>query len=471
LENESYTYEYLAHRGINVNTFKHYECKTKIDKDGKPIAVGFRYPDGSYKIRSLEKKAFEWSPHGDKSKTGLFGRDKFSAGSSSSITITEGEYDAQSLWQLLRTPVVSVQGSGSALRDCSADLDYLRSFDRVYFAFDNDAAGREALQRCAGLFDYNKVYVVKLTKHKDANDYLTAGDGDELVTAWKNAKKYLPDTIVSSFAEFRELLKEPPKLGIPYPFPSLTKMTFGMRKGESVLITAQEKVGKTELMHAIEHQLLRETNDPIGAIYLEEPPQRHLQALAGLELGKPVHLPNVVASPEEVSRALEKLLQVDDRLHVYSHFGSDDPDVLLDTIRFLVVSRQCAFILLDHVSMVVSGLGGDNERQALDYFITRLQMMVKELKFGLIIVSHLNDFNQTRGSRFISKTCDIQIRAERDKLHPDPIVRNTMNLIVIDNRYCGQTGPCCSLSFDPDTYRLKEAANDNWDDAVEKLVA
>lgn len=460
---DTFTYEYHPHRGITADTFRFYRTYTKIDKEGKPIKVGFPYPDQSMKIRSLSEKHFSWEPEGPKDKTGLFGRDRFSSGSHESVTITEGEYDAQSLYQLLRSPVVSVQSSGSAVRDCSVDLDWLRGFKRIVICFDNDAAGREAVRRVAGLFDYNKVYVCKLTKHKDANEYLTAGDGGELLNIWHNAKKFLPDEVKSSFAEFRELLKEKPQPGVPYPFPSLTKMTFGMRKGESVLITAQEKVGKTELMHMIEHQLLRETDDAIGAIYLEEPAKRHLQALAGLEIGKPVHLPGLEIEPSEVSAALEALVKTDDRLHVYSHFGSDDPDTLLDTIRFLVVSRQCGWVLLDHISMVVSGLAGEgNERRALDYFITRAQMMVKELGFGLIFVSHLNDENQTRGSRYISKTCDIQVRAERDKLNPDPIIRNTVKLIVVDNRYSGQTGPCCDLTFDPLTYRLTEADNDNW---------
>jgi len=35
-------------------------------------------------------------------------------------------------------------------------------------------------------------------------------------------------------------------------------------------------------MHSIEHQLLTETDDAIGAIFLEEPKRRHLQAIAGL---------------------------------------------------------------------------------------------------------------------------------------------------------------------------------------------
>lgn len=465
LNEDTFTYEYLAHRGIRSDIYKKYNVLTKIDKDGKPIEVGFPHPDGSTLIRSLASKTFVWDPPGSKAKAGLFGMDKFPAGSHKYVIITEGQYDALSMFQVCGgVPAVSVHSSVTALADVSNSMDWLRSFERCYLALDGDVQGRDAVRKVAPLFDYNNLFVVNFTNRKDANEYVQAGEDNELHNIWKNARKYLPDEVESSLVKFREILKEAPKMGVPYPFPALTKMTYGIRRGESVLITAQEKVGKTELMHVIEHNILKETDDAVAAIYLEEPPKRHLQALAGVELGVPAHLPGQNVGPEQVAKALENLVRVDDRLHVYTHFGSDDPDHLLETIRFLVVSRNVVYVFLDHISMVVSGLSGEDERKAIDYICTRLQMMVKELGFSLIFVSHLNDFGQTRGSRWPVKICDVHIRMERDKLNPDPVIRNTAKLTLIDNRYCGQTGPVCELEFDPSTYLFKEkAANDNFE--------
>jgi twinkle protein len=372
------------------------------------------------------------------------------------VTITEGELDALSLYQVIRSPVVSVQSASSAVRDCTVDWDYLNSFERIYLAFDNDRPGREAVSSVARLFDYNKVFVVKFSNRKDANEYLQAGEAEELRNIWWNSKKYLPETIVSSLSEFKKIVEETPKWGVAYPFPTLTQMTYGIRRGESVLITAQEGIGKTELMHAIEHKLLTETNDNVGAIFLEEPKQRHLQALAGIQLGRPVHLPDSGCSSVEVVSALEKVVRLDDRLHVYSHFGSDDPDILLDTIRFLVAARACNYILFDHITMAVSGLSGEDERRALDYLATRLEMMVKELNFALILVSHVNDDGKTRGSRYISKICDTRIDAVRDLLSIDPIQRNTTYLSISKNRFGMHTGPAGKLIFNPTTYTFQE---------------
>lgn len=451
---ETPTYEYLPWRGVNAETFKHYDVKTKISGDGRPISLGYKYSNNSYKIRTIEGKIF--SSQGDIAKGGLFGRDKFSGGSHKYVTITEGELDACSLYQVLRTPVVSVQSSGTAVRDCTLDRAWLASFERVYLAFDGDSAGREAASRVARLFDYNRVFQVKFTKRKDANEYLQAGETEELRNIWWNSKKYLPETIVSSFHDFKSILDTSPDVGFNYPFKTLTDMTYGIRKGETVLVTAQEGIGKTEFLHAIEHKILKETNDAVGAIYLEEPKKRHLQAMAGIELQRPVHLPDSGVGNDQVLAAVQELVRVDERLHIYSHFGSDDPEILLDTIRFLVAARECSYVFLDHISLAVSGLAGETERMALDFLSTRLEMMVKELNFSLILVSHVNDNGQTRGSRWIKKMADMAIRLERDILSSDLKVRNTTHLYIDKNRFSGQTGWAGDLLYDQHTRQYSE---------------
>lgn len=459
---EMFTYEYLPVRGISKETLKFYDVKTKIDNEGKPISVGFKYPNGAYKVRLLDKKDFYVT--GEINKAGLFGRDKFSAGESKTVTITEGEFDALSLHQTLGYPVVSVQSSATAVRDCSADRSFLNSFEKIYIAFDGDEHGRRARSEVAKLFDPDKVYDVKFTKHKDANDYLVAGERDELRRIWWNSKHYLPDRVLSELSQFEAALTQPKKVGVPYPFKILNEMTSGIRTGETVLITAQEKVGKTELMHFIEHSILKGTDENVAAFFLEEPPQRHLQALAGIELGVPIHLPGVDRPHDEVVAALKAVVKKDDRLHIYSHFGGVDGESFLDTLRFLATARKCRYILFDHISMAIIGVAGAkaSEREQIDYLATKLETLVKELDISLLMVSHVNDFGQTRGSRWLTKVCDIQINATRDTMSEDPVERNTIRLSVPLSRYPGITGEAGSIIFNRDTYSFTEKGeNDN----------
>jgi twinkle protein len=459
-EDLAFTFEYLPWRGITKATMESYDVRTKIDPDGRPISIGFRYPNGSYKVRSLDEKVFRWEGINSPS---LFGQDKCIPGAFKYITITEGEADALSLHQVLGGPVVSVQAGSSAGRDAASARSWLNTYERIYLAFDNDAVGREAAAAVARLFDYNKVYHVKFGTRKDANEYLQAGEEAILKNIWWSAKKYLPENIVSSLDDFANTLKQPIKLGVPYPFKALTNMTYGIRTGESVLITAREKVGKTEFMHIILHNLLKETQDVgIAGLFIEEPKQRTLQAIAGIELGKPVHLPDSGVSNDQVIEAFNKVVGRDDRLYLYSHFGSNDPEIILDTIRFLATACACKYVLFDHIGMAVSGLGGDNERVALDYLGTRLEMMVKELDFALIYVSHVNDFGQTRGSRYLGKLCDVRIDLMRETDNLDPDIRNVLQVTIPYQRFSYMSGPVGRYKYNPRTLvYTPEADNDN----------
>lgn len=471
-----FTYEFIEHRGLKKPSLELYNVKTKVDKTGKPISTSFVYPNGSTKIRLWDKKEFFWTTDGDPSTAGLFGRNLYSEGSFKYVTITEGEYDAIALSQAIGGPCVSVQSASTGRRDCAVDRSWLNSFERIYLAFDADTAGRDLAGAVAKLFDYNKVYHVRLQhgKLKDANDFVQAGKSEELKKLWWNAKPYLPEAIVSSFSDFHSILTETPKPSVSYPFPTLTEKTYGIRTGESVLITALEGVGKTELCHAIESHLLRETDSSIGAIFLEEPKRRHLQAIASAQLQRPVHLPSEFVSDLEVFEAVKQAVGKDDRLHLYSHFGSTDPEQILDHIRFLVAVRNCRYVLLDHIGMVVSGLLGDDERRALDYLSTRIEMMVKELDFAMIMASHVNDNGDTRGSRMIAKVVDVRIDLSRDLQGGS----NITHLTISKNRFCGRTGHAGDLSFNPASYSYSEmqdgrdlAENDNQPAEHDNLAA
>jgi twinkle protein len=457
-----FSYEFTAHRGISKDTFARYNVKTKIDGEGKPVADGFVYPNGAVKVRYLDQKEFYWEKNGkEASKAGLFGMDKFQAGSHKYVTITEGEYDALSLHQVIGGPVVSVQSAVTAHRDVISALPWLSSFERVYLAFDGDGPGQVAAAAVAKLFDYNKVYFVKLTKRKDANDFLQYGEEDELKQAWWNAKTYRPDNISSTLSEFKTVLDNRRTKGMMlYPTATLNDMTYGIRTSETVLITAMEGVGKTELMHAIEYKALTETDHAVGAIYLEETQGDHLRALAGIHLKRPVHLPDCGVSDAEIYTAVEQVVGTDDRLHLYSHFGSDDPRILEDTIRFLVAARGCRIILLDHITMAVAGLADEKDQtRALDYLSTRLDMLSVELDFALILASHINDDYKTRGSRLISKNCHVHVQLRRDLENPDPYERSVTHITMPKNRPISRTGPAGKAIFDVDTRRYKEVDN------------
>lgn len=459
----TFTYEYLPWRGITRETMATYGVKTKVAENGEPLALGFPYGATALKVRELKDKKFY--SVGDMTGASLFGLKQFSAGQNKSITITEGELDALSVYQILgsKYPVVSVRGASSAKKDCATARDYLNSFDRIYLCFDNDEPGQKAVKEVASLFDFNKIYHVKLSRFKDANEYLTNDGGDEFRHIWFNSKRFMPEGIISSFSEFDKIIDgDKARASVAFPFPTLQGMTYGLRQGECTLFTALEGVGKTEVFRAIEYGLLKSTDSNLGLIHLEENESRMLKGLAGYELRAPCHLPDSGISDDEIKSAYRTVIGRDDRLHAYGHFGSDDPEAIIDKIRFLVSACSCKFIFLDHITMVVTGLQDQEQTRALDYLSTKLAMMVEDLDFGLIFISHVNDEGLTRGSRNISKVAHTWIHMDRNSVSASEAERNITRLTIRKNRFAGRTGPAGKLIFDPATFILQETTEENF---------
>ena len=149
----------------------------------------------------------------------------------------------------------------------------------------------------------------------------------------------------------------------------------------------------------------------------------------------------------------------------YDSFGSSEVDKLIGKMRYLAVGLECDFIVLDHVSMVVSG-GTDDERKSLDVLMTKLRQMVENTGAGVIAVSHIKrgDKNKSyneggsisltdlRGSAALEQLSDIVIGIERDQQAEDD--SDVAKLRLLKNRPFGHVGPAGQLKYDVETGRM-----------------
>lgn len=458
-------YQYLPYAGIRADVMEFFGFKTAIAKDNSgPQYVVFPHPNGRIQNKTFEKK-FWWAGEQERTDLPLFGMDKFVKGQGKAITVVEGAKDMAAVYQMFgkKYPVVAATNAQAAKTECGQAFEYLNSFEKIYLCLDSDGPGQEGMKAVASLFDFNKVYVVKMSK-KDPAEYVLSKDDELFQKEWWAAQRYLPEGIFSSYDQFDKVIDEDnEKPAVAYPWERLQSMTYGCRTGELILLTAQEGMGKTEIFRALEYHFLKNTDDNIGIIHLEENKARSIKGLVGYELERPVHLPDFAIPKDELKSVFRKLTKRDDRVHLYSHFGSDDPDVFLNVIRFMAGHCGCKRIFADHITMMVSGLAGEDERKALDYISTRAAMMVEELDFTLFLISHVNDEGQTRGSRNIGKVADLRIDLRRNHLSENEDERNQTHLSISKNRYAGKTGPGGILKFNPDTYVLKEYNPENPD--------
>lgn len=443
------------YRGIAKRIWQKYKVMFRLS-DGELNQIIFPVGKDRFQHRSIADKNFWFSGSGKQTK--LFGEELFERGGAKAITICEGYIDALSVYQMMgEYPVVAVTSASSAKTECARSIDFLNSFETIYICFDNDDPGERAAKEVASLFDYRKTKFVKMDRLKDPNEYLEAGKEKEFASAWWASKNYTPDNIVFDFKDIDALIDgEGEEPSVSFPFAKINEMTYGIRLGEVVLLTGQEGIGKTEVIRAIEYSILKETTDNIGIIHLEESKLRAIKGLVGLDLKQPVHLPDSLLTKEDIKAAYHKLSGEKERIFFYTDNRSEDMNDLLQSIRFMVTALDCKYVFLDHITLCVTGLEDVDERRFLDVLSTKLLKLTEELHFSLILVSHLNEENKTRGSKNISKIADTHIFLDRNPDDMDPIERNTTKLYLRKNRYGAATGPAGQLFFDAATFTLIE---------------
>ena len=464
---DSATYLSIVDRSITSATCIAFGVKQDNGKHYYP----YYNPDGSMvaiKTRSVEDKAF--SVTGDFKDATLFGQNLF-AKSGRYLTICEGELDALAAYQMQgsKYPCVSIRsGASGALKDCKAQYEWIDSFENIVLAFDADEPGQKAAQAVAELFG-GKVKIMKhRTGYKDACDYLENNASKEFVDTWWGAESYIPDGIVQGNSLWDMVSAPIEKADCDYPYEALNKLTYGIRKGELVMVTAGSGLGKSQFLREIVWHILNKTTDNIGLMFLEEGVRKTARSLMSLAINKPIHLPDVEVSPEELKDAFDRTLG-SDRVYLFDHFGSTSLENIVNRVRYMAKGLSCGYVFLDHISIIVSGGDVGDERKALDAIMTKLRMIVQETGISLVCVSHLKrnegrgheegavtSLAQLRGSGAIAQLSDIVIGLERNGQAEDMIERNTTSVRVLKNRFSGYTGNCGALLYNGQTGRMLE---------------
>ena len=71
-------------------------------------------------------------------------------------------------------------------------------------------------------------------------------------------------------------------------------------------------------------------------------------------------------------------------LHLFDGFGSFDPDHIYNRIEYMAAGLETRVVFLDHLSILLSGLDGD-ERRMLDITMTRLRSLVERTGIAMFL--------------------------------------------------------------------------------------
>lgn len=394
----------LNDRGLSEKTCEKYNIRTTLytgklngeDVVDEPVRVYPYYDNGKVvkqKLKSaLDKK--KQSQRGNTKVKGLFGQHLFHPSDKIPIVVTEGEEESAVIWQVAGIPAVSIpNGAGNAAKDLSPHLEWLSGFREVLLAFDMDDPGREAFNQCVGLFEPGKVKKVNYLK-KDANEMLLAGQSDEIKKCLWNAECVRPDTIVF-IEDILDQVMEEPAWGNPFPWPSMTKATYGLRRGELYMIAAASSIGKTETVRELITAMI-ENDQRVGYFTFEQKPYQTAQRLIGASLNFRLHLPGCEGWKDKDRILKQADMLRDNKVAFYDvASGPASLEKVRVNIRFLAKAYGMKFFIVDNLKALAARPFIEGKRVAMHEYasicMSEFSNMCKELDINIVVLNHLSE--------------------------------------------------------------------------------
>ena len=443
---------YKEFRGITAKTMEEFDV---VSDD---FTQEYTYPSGGKKVRMLADKKF-FTKDGFKGDE-LFGMNLFPAGCSKFVTITEGELDAMSAWQMLKsnwtTPVVSLPSATPSKKLWENCKEWLDSFDKIILSVDNDDAGNALADRMSRLFP-NRVYRVDHGTYKDANDFLQAGKAQDFKSSWWKPIKHTPENIINTSDQFLKLYEDTPEhIYVPTGIQALDDKILGLMQGHFTMFKAPTGIGKTELMRYLEYQMLQR-DIPIATWHLEETKLRSLLGLASYHMKDNVTRRDLIEEKgvdREVREAIVDLTQGENLYQFYLGDGQG-ADELCDQIRFFSQACDCKFVFFEPIQDVITGTEESKEQQLADLSV-RLSKLAAELNIGIVSIGHTNENGDFKYCKMIGQRASVIVNLHRDKESDDMEERNTTYLKIEKNRPSSEEGYAGKLKFNYDTFTLRE---------------
>lgn len=442
-----------------------------VTEDGKPRVVGYkvrRHPKDFYSIGYVGK---------------LGGFLNQSNAVADTLILCGGEMDLASMISSLENDkyrksynvVSSPIGEDATAMMIKLNYDWVNSHKKIICALDNDEAGEKAFEKVKAVVDNSKLYKAEL-RHKDINQYLKEGDGEKIITdVYWNAIAVKDYGIAGSGDIYNEIIKTVNTESIPIPsFLSDLKPLFkgGFPLQELILAVAPSSVGKSAVINEIvldwimksPHRLLvlsfEDTLGTFGAKIASRVSGHNLLAMETAEEKMEVL--------DKYKEEIDKYLYTEDgahRFNIVDKIPSEIPD-LKELILQSIKQYETKVIIIDPITSLFSSKS--NEEQA--DFMKFLEHVKNRHGCTVLMSAHTRKGGTSdkdkgegasygeesvRGSSTLVGTSTIVILLSRDKMHPDPIERNTTRISVSKNRTYSITGrDVAKIYYSPEHHTL-----------------
>tara|TARA_X000001036_G_scaffold4452_1_gene4003 strand:- start:416 stop:2032 length:1617 start_codon:yes stop_codon:yes gene_type:complete len=460
-------------RGISKQVVDHFGIKMAVNPDGSGGSHFYPYTNegrvAAYKERKLPKS---FVAHGNFNNVELFGQSNASGGKT--LVITEGELDACAVAQSFLDkynrifPVVSMP-SATGCKVVLAQREWIRRFESVILFFDKDEAGQAAVQKVAKIIGAGKVKVAKLLEKDPCEQLIKHGSASLLQSYW-DAETWSPAGLVMGEAIWEQFQQRQRTKSRPYPkcLTGLNEKLKGIRQGEITLFTSGTGSGKSTIVKEIVIDLLKEEENKIGLISLEESVGDTAEKFIEMSLNQKLDHETNNLSDIDLRQGFESIF-ADERLVLLDHQGSVGDSTLTDKIEYMCL-MGCKYLVLDHITIAVSeGSEGLSGNEAIDKVMSDLLKIVKKHNVWLCLISHLRkapgggasfeegklaSIDDIKGSGSIKQISFDIVAFARNLVADNETERNTIKFRVLKSRFTGLTGSAGSAVYNTKTGRL-----------------
>lgn len=448
---------YVAMRGISADTMEFFDVKTVVSPSGEPKSQTYVYPSGATKTR-LFPKDFRAAGKMDC----LFGQNRFTAGTSKFVTITEGEVDCLSAWQALGgansrypNPVVSLPSANPSKAFWTEVIPWLDKFEKIILSVDADGPGDELAQKVNSIFPH-KTYRVDHSVYKDANDFLQAGKAQEFKSAWFGASRFMPDNLLHSEADLLGLFDETPEHSfVPTGIPEFDNKAMGIHRGHFTVFKAATGVGKTEVFRFLEWNFINR-GVTFATCHLEEIPLRSVLGLVSYDLNDNMTRKDAIEAKGRTEEVRESIKRLADTEHFYQFKlrENDGADELVQQIKTMATVYGCQFVMIEPIQDTITVASDTSKEAELAQLAIRLSKVAAEYNIGILTIAHTNENGDAKYCKMIVQRASVVVDLQRDKDAEDFEDRNTTKMIIQKNRPTSEEGFAGEMLFNPETFTL-----------------
>ncbi|APD19743.1 putative DNA primase/helicase [Pectobacterium phage PP101] len=460
----------LDHRSIEPEYWQAARVRLLYSEyDGvTPYALAHGYTKNGklarWKIKLLNKKVM-WSV-GDTKDNDPYGWEQAKMCGGSTLYITEGEEDSIALRQIMKTMALGTEyaaldysvisltdGSDSVHKSLAHVAEEIKQrWQKVVIVFDNDEPGKKAAKEAARLLP--GAMIAQLPAN-DANECLKRG----LLKATRDAVVFraarpLPTALVNKEMLMLELDEEVP-MGVSTPWPKLTDMFYGQRRGEIITLGGSEGGGKTTVARQLNEHNIIEHDWGVFTAYMEETPAETIRRMASLHDNLPYFNPNFKDDPrydEEKFRATCRKFLPNMEIWDRKQQG-EDPYETWEGIKTILrqIGPDIDMFILDNLTILSEGISASEKNDFLGKLYADQVKLADQYQFMILDLSHLNPVAKGQrphedggrikkgdftGSRAASKYSHAMFGFERNSQAVDP---NCSIMRSIKGRASGKT--------------------------------